>query len=73
MIAQEYRLSPRQAMIIEGLLERLELRVEDLEKLLPRVNRRSLQRDLQGLVRRKIVRPVGAARAVRYRLRVKGL
>ena len=73
MIAREHRLSPRQAMIVEGLLERPELRMEDLEKLLPRVNRRTLQRDLQGLIQRKIAKAVGAARGVRYRLRVKGL
>jgi len=73
VIAREYGLNPRQALAVERLLEQAELRVEDLEGLCPGVNRRTLQRDLQGLVQRGVARTTGAARAVRYRLRIKGL
>jgi DNA-binding HxlR family transcriptional regulator len=54
-------------------LERTELRIEELEVLCPGVNRRTLQRDLQSLVQQGVVKPVGAARAIRYKLRIKGL
>jgi Fic family protein len=73
VIAREYGLNPRQALAVGHLLEQAELRVEDLEGLCPGVNRRTLQRDLQGLVQRGVARTAGAARAVRYRLRIKGL
>jgi DNA-binding HxlR family transcriptional regulator len=49
------------------------LRMEDLEDLCPGVNRRTLQRDLQGLIKRGVAKSTGAARAVRYRLKIKGL
>ncbi len=41
--------------------------------ILPDVNRRTLQRDLQGLVDKRVLRMTGAARAARYRLGIKGL
>ncbi len=55
------------------LLEQPELAVEELERLCPGVNRRTLQRDLQGLVEKRVVKLTGAARAARYRLEIKGL
>jgi Fic family protein len=73
VIARERGLNPRQTLAVGLLLEQTELRVEDLERICPGVNRRTLQRDLQGLVQRGVARTTGAARAVRYRLRIKGL
>ena len=73
VIAREYGLNPRQALVVGGLLEQAELRVEDVEGLCPGVNRRTLQRDLQGLIKRGVAKSTGAARAVRYRLKIKGL
>ncbi len=72
-IAREYALNPRQALAMGLLLERAELRIEELEALCPGVNRRTLQRDLRGLVQQGVAKSVGAARAVRYKLRIKGL
>jgi Fic family protein len=73
VVAREYGLSSRQALVVGGLLERAELRIEDLEELCPGVNRRTLQRDLQGLIKRGVAKSTGAARAVRYTLKIKGL
>jgi Fic family protein len=73
VIAREYGLNPRQALVVGGLLEQAELRMEDLEDLCPGVNRRTLQRDLQGLIKRGVAKSTGAARAVRYKLKIKGL
>ena len=73
VIVREYRLNPRQALAVEHLLEKPDLRIEDLEALCPGVNRRTLQRDLRGLVERGVVKSLGAARAVRYKLKTKDL
>jgi Fic family protein len=68
VIAREYALNPRQVLAVGRLLERAELRIEELAALCPGVNRRTLQRDLQGLVQQGVAKTVGAARAVRYKL-----
>ncbi len=73
VIAREYDLNPRQSLAVGRLLEQAELRIEDLEGLCPGVNRRTLQRDLRGLVERGVLKASGAARAASYRLRIKGL
>jgi Fic family protein len=72
-IAREHALNERQARIVGLLLEGAEARLDGLEGLFPGVNRRSVQRDLQGLVEKGVAKSVGAARATRYRLDVKGL
>jgi DNA-binding HxlR family transcriptional regulator len=73
VIAREHGLNSRQALIVEHLLEDHEVRIEELETRFPEVNRRTLQRDLQGLVQRGVTKLVGAGTTVRYRLRIKGL
>ena len=73
VIAREYALNPRQVLAVGHLLERDELRIEELEGLCPGVNRRTLQRDLRDLVQQGVVKSIGAARAVRYVLPIKGL
>jgi hypothetical protein len=47
--------------------------IEDLVTALPGIPRRTLQRDLQAFVEKKIAVAEGAAKARRYRLRHKGL
>lgn len=73
VIVREHGLNERQAQAVGLLLEQPELAVEELEKLCPGVNRRTLQRDLQGLVEKRVLKMTGAARAARYRLGIKGL
>jgi len=70
---REHRLNPRQSAVVEWLLENPELRLENLAGLFPEVNRRTLQRDLRGLVEAGVLESSGAARAVFYKLRIKGL
>lgn len=72
VIAREHGLNERQARAVEALLERGQLGIEEFEALVPGVHRRTLQRDLRGLVERGIAVAEGAARAVRYQLRDKG-
>jgi Fic family protein len=73
ILVREHSLNPRQAQAVGLLLEQPELGIEDLERLCPEANRRTLQRDLQALVEKRILKSQGAARAVRYRLGIKGL
>lgn len=69
VIAREHGLNERQAVAVEVMLERGDLGIEEFEALTPRVHRRTLQRDLKGLVEAGIATTYGAARAVRYRLK----
>jgi Fic family protein len=73
VIGREYALNPRQVLAVGYLLEKDELRIEELEVLCPGVNRRTLQRDLRDLVEQGVVKSIGAARAVRYVLQISGL
>jgi Fic family protein len=69
VIAREHGLNPRQAVAVEALLERGELGIDEFERLVPGANRRTLQRDLKGLVERGLADAKGAGRTARYRLR----
>jgi Fic family protein len=73
LIGRQYKLNPRQVMAVGHLLENADLKVEELEKLCPKVHRRTLQRDLRELVEKRVLKTAGGARAVRYHLRIKGL
>jgi Fic family protein len=73
VVAGRYSLNERQTSIVQLLLEQPEVRIEDVEGRLPKANRRTLQRDLQDLVKRRIVKSSGSARAVRYQLKIKEL
>jgi Fic family protein len=72
VIAREHGLNERQALAVEALLDRGQLGIEELEALVPGVHRRTLQRDLRGLVDRGVAVAKGAARAARYHLKGKG-
>lgn len=73
VLAREHGLNDRQREAVGYLLEHPELGIDDLERLCPGVNRRTLQRDLQALVERRLLKTTGAARAVRYRLHIEDL
>lgn len=72
-IVQKYGLSARQALAVGYLLENLAFRIEDYEQLCPGTNRRTLQRDIKALLEKGVLKMEGAARAVRYKLKIKGL
>lgn len=73
VIARKHGLSARQALVVGHLLENPALRIEDFERLCPKVNRRTLQRDLRGMLGKGVLKAKGAARAMEYALRIKGL
>ena len=72
IIARKHGLNERQALAVGHLLENPDLRIEDFERLCPKVNRRTLQRDLRDLVDKGVLKIKGAARAVAYALRING-
>lgn len=73
VIARDHGLNERQVLAVGALLERGDLGIEDFVALAAGVPRRTLQRDLQGLVEHGVAVIVGAARAARYRLKDNGL
>jgi Fic family protein len=68
VLVRMHGLNERQAVVLEALLERGPLGIEEVEALVPGVTRRTLQRDLRGLVEAEIAVGEGAARATRYSL-----
>jgi len=68
VLVRMHGLNERQAVVLEALLERGPLGIEEVEALVPGVARRTLQRDLRGLVKAEIAVAEGAARATRYSL-----
>jgi Fic family protein len=55
VLIKEYGLSDRQAKAIGHILEHGSLTIQDFERFFPEVNRRSLQRDLKGMIEKGIV------------------
>ena len=55
VLAREHSLSDRQAKALGHILEEGSLTIQELEHLCPEVNRRSLQRDLKGMVDKGLV------------------
>lgn len=73
VLVRQHGLNERQAVVVEALLDGDPLGMEEVEALVPGVTRRTLQRDLHGLVEAGIAVAEGAARATRYSLSDKGL
>lgn len=55
-----YRCSRRPGCAQHGRIQHGRLTIQDFEALCPTVNRRSLQRDLKGLLDKKLIMEVGA-------------
>jgi Fic family protein len=68
VLVHEHGLNERQAVVVEALLARGRLGIEEVEALVSGVTRRTLQRDLRGLVEARIAVAEGAARATHYSL-----
>ena len=60
IVAQAYRLNPRQAAALDQVFAHGKLSLADLEHALPDVNRRTLQRDLKGMLGKGLLREVGS-------------
>jgi Fic family protein len=71
-IVQQHGLSARQALAVGYLLENMAFKIEDYEQLCPDTNRRTLQRDIKGLLEKGVLKAEGSARAVRYKLNIEG-
>jgi len=71
LIVKQYELKERQAKALRFFLENDEMHIQDMEALCPKVNRRTLQRDLQQMEALGIIRRKGAARQSYYVLRDK--
>lgn len=60
VLVQKHGLNERQSKAVGLLLERKKLAIQDFEKLCPNVNRRSLQRDIKGLLDKGLITEIGA-------------
>jgi len=69
VLVEEHHLSDRQAKALAHLLEHGRLNIQDYERLCPKVNRRSLQRDLKVMLEKGLVVSEGATNRLVYRLR----
>jgi hypothetical protein len=67
VIERKYGVNWRQVLAVGYLLENPDLRIEDFELLCPE------QPDRRGMLEKGVLKAKGAARAVVYALRIKGL
>ena len=68
VMAAKHRLNARQKSALRFLLGHGKMTIQDYETLCPQAHRRSLQRDLQGLVKAGLVTASGATNLLEYRL-----
>jgi len=66
ILVQAHKLSERQAMALGHVLEHGALTIQELESLCEGVNRRSLQRDLKGLLDKGLLLAEGATNRLTY-------
>lgn len=69
LLVKEHALSKRQALALGHLLENGVLAIHDFEALCPKVNRRSLQRDLKQMVDKRLLVGEGATNQLVYKLK----
>lgn len=60
MLVKQHGMNERQGKALGHLLQQCRLTIQDFEALCPTVNRRSLQRDLKGMLDKKLIVEVGA-------------
>ena len=68
VLVLQHKLSDRQAVAIEHVLEHGSLTIQEFERLCPDTNRRSLQRDLRVMVERGVLVTEGETHQLLYRL-----
>lgn len=69
ILVKQHGLNERQAKALSHLLQHEKLSIQDFESLCPTVNRRSLQRDLKGMLDKELIIAEGATHHQEYRLR----
>ncbi len=70
VLVQKHGLNERQGKAIGFLLQNGKLTIQDFENICSDVNRRSLQRDLKGMLDKELVTTEGATNQLVYILRV---
>ncbi|MGH7558901.1 MAG: Fic family protein [Gemmatimonadota bacterium] len=66
VLVREHGLSERQGLALGHVMENGSLTIKDYEALCPGVSRRTLQRDLKGLVQRALLKTKGATDRLQY-------
>jgi hypothetical protein len=72
VLVKEHGLSNGQAQALDQLLEWGSLTIQNFQRLCPEASRRSLQRDLRGMVRTGLLMSEGATNKLVYRLKQSG-
>ena len=72
VLVREHGLSDRQALAFGHVLEHGGMTIQDYEVLCPDTNRRTLQRDLRGLVDKGLLIAEGATNRLQYKIGKKG-
>jgi Fic family protein len=70
VLVQKHGLNERQGKALEYLLAHEKLTINQFEELCPNVNRRSLQRDLKGMIEKDLLAAEGATNQLVYILKV---
>jgi Fic family protein len=68
VLVQKHSLNERQAKALGYLLQNGKLTIQDFEDICPDVNRRSLQRDLKGMLDKELIASEGATHHQEYKL-----
>jgi len=68
VLVKQHGLNERQGKALGYLLQHGKLSIQDFGALCPSVNRRSLQRDLKGMLDKNLITAVGATNQLVYRL-----
>ena len=71
ILSLKNKLSERQRSILRYAAEQANFRIQDYEKLYPKISRRTLQRELKVMVEKKLLAVEGATNRLNYRLSVK--
>lgn len=68
VLVQKHSLNERQSKALGYLLQNEKLTIQDFENICPDVNRRSLQRDLKGMLDKQLISSEGATHRQEYKL-----
>ena len=69
VLANTFRLTERQIQALGYVLDHGSLKIRDFERLYPKVNRRTLQRDLKEMIAKGVFRSEGSTNQLVYRLK----
>jgi len=67
VLAKKHKLSGRQRAALQLAIEKGEFQIQDLEVKYPDVHRRTLQRDLRGLIEKSVLTSEGSTNRLVYR------